>query len=303
MQDVWENNCQIHQDNYKVKKDLINKNSICDNFLESRCRYPQDTERTNPCLKNHAVGLVLENKHKLKIIIGPYDSLKYRIVWNGGLLGIILGYLNRTLNLDVLNSLLKNIHSEIVLLTKGFIEQGCKRQKIEVISDFFGNVHIEDKNNIAIWLLLATLQYYSNYEIRQFINEYFLTPIEYLKRVIKGITDKVQFNILNFLELYRCYPPIEPNLRRLVEDKIKEIMQIKDMKEFTRERFNKLNISIDCLLKEVIDLSPLNFNNLFDGIEIYEIYCSFGSYLIVRANISVAPIILDMRDIIGRKVL
>ena len=117
LQYVWDNNCQILQDNNKFKEDLIRKNSICDNFLEPRCRYPRDAERTNPCLKNHAIGLVLENECRFKIIIGPYDSLKYRMIWNGGLLGIILGYSNRILNLDILNSTLNKIYSEIFLLS------------------------------------------------------------------------------------------------------------------------------------------------------------------------------------------
>jgi aspartate/methionine/tyrosine aminotransferase len=101
-------------------------------LLDPRCGYPKDSERLNPCLEDFGIGLVMIDSHTLKIFIAPLKTLKYNIIWHGGLFGLILGRYNRIINIETLAELLlelaknlKKILGEPDFDTPSKIIDGC----------------------------------------------------------------------------------------------------------------------------------------------------------------------------------
>lgn len=74
----------------------------CQNFLKPRCNFPTESSHTNPCLKNHGLALLMSNQRNLKLLSAPIDKLKYIMMWEGGIAGIIVGYKRKILNLELL---------------------------------------------------------------------------------------------------------------------------------------------------------------------------------------------------------
>jgi hypothetical protein len=110
-----------HQPNNKSNesgKDFVSasyKNDVlCENLLEPQCGFPKDSERLNPCLKDYGIGLVMYDTQTLKITIAPLGSLKYQMIWEGGLFGVILGRRNRIINLETLTNLLSKVARELI---------------------------------------------------------------------------------------------------------------------------------------------------------------------------------------------
>ncbi len=311
-------NClkEVYNNNFAnpTKNKNFKQRVICEDLFAPKCGYPIGSERTNPCLKNHAIGLIMVGDSTLKVIIGSLDALKYHMIWEGSLLGLILGYSNRIMNIEILEKMLNKIFLVLESCIEKFNNNDKNPENI-INNSFFGEYKVKlistysninnSLNNYALgqWILINFLRYYRNFEIKRFIYNFFEKPLSFLKVLLKGILKEIDIEILQFIELYKYFTPLSFDLRHAFEDNFKEMLDIKEIAEFSRNAIeHKAGLTFFDITKTFGNISFINFKALAKELEIYEILCALGPILIVNSNISDKPMLLSMYDLIGRKV-
>lgn len=287
---------------------------ICKDLLAPKCGFPHNSERVNPCLKNHAIGLVMIDDSTLRVIIGPLEFINYQMAWKGGLLGLIFGYSNRIMNIEILEQKFRKIFPLIKSSIKEF-NNNDGYHKIFNKKSFFGEYKISlhspyldlknfsDNHSIIQWILINFFRYYKNFEIKLFIANFFERPLSFLKILLKQILKKFDIEILQFIELYKYFTPLTSDLRQNFEDNVKKLLNIDKISKFSRYLIeNEANIKFVDLVEIFKQIPFVNFKALNKELEIYEILCALGSKLIVKSNISDNPMLLTISDLIGRKI-
>jgi len=274
--------------------------SLCRNLLEPRCGYPQDAEATNPCLKNHGIGLILKDAQTLSIVIGPLNLLKYRLIWEGGLLALVFGFSNRILNLEQLN----------ILLRKAFrtIYQSAESQ-LQILSPFSRLNHQQYQDFFNTELLIEFFKYYQDSDIRKHLNDYFSAPLKILEAISRSLVKDCDVEILDYVELCNQFPPLSRTFREAMEHRLNDHYNIEDKdykwENFPDEIINHIPKFLEEPSQSPFNVVPLDLNNLKQEMSIHEVLGSFGPHLLCKSDYSMDlkdPILLNMKDLIGRKV-
>jgi hypothetical protein len=251
-----------------------------------------------------------------KIVVGTLDNLKYKMIWDGGLFGLIFGCSNRIINLEIFKKKLSEFFLIIKSCTDEFNELDIKNNnfspesflrkcKIKLISQYSDLKNWQDKHAIFQWILISFLKYYKNYQIQQFIGKYFDRPLYFLRNLIERLIEKNDLELLQFIKLYKYFTPLSLELRQYYEQVFKKLLDVSDIRDFSTKRIERSNnLTLSEILKTIAESTPfVDFDELgTKEIELREVLCSFGSLLIVDSNISKVPMLLHLSDLVGRTI-
>lgn len=214
----------------------------CNNFLEPRCGYPLDSDRINPCLLNHGIGLLLKDNQTFTIYAAPLEKLKYMMAWDGGIAGIILGYSRRIMNLEQLERLFSNVVKSANQVIQKLNESIDNKNQIIKITVPQIQMRQNPENTLSLreWILFSFLKYYQNYEIQKYCRFLLDRPLFILKKVLEGILQDLDIEILEFLKLYEWYPPLDFKFREWLEGNFKHLLNLENLKSFKCEIMDKL---------------------------------------------------------------
>lgn len=282
---------------------------LCENLLSPECGFPINSEKTNPCLKNHAIGISILNANMMKIHIAPFSSIKYKIIKDGGICGIILGCKNKILNLEILKKLFPKISRSIT----NIIDIDYDEYKYMKIRMPFSSFDPSERIQLAYQLFtLNFLSYYDNQNIRKIINPLIERAISPLKNLMKEMDVRFDLEILDFLELLHYFTPLERNFREELEKILTNSLGLSNETDFQEALSNIISINnLDESKKYFKKLTEIlknhikfyDFNEPDIDLEIHEILCAFGSHLVIKSNISRKPLIIDINELIGRRVI
>ncbi|MHA1273976.1 MAG: hypothetical protein ACTSQS_11150 [Promethearchaeota archaeon] len=291
-----------------------NKRVLCEDFLNPRCGYPIDSEVPNPCLRGHGIGLIMVDDSTLKVIIGPVSVLKYRMIWEGGLFGLILGYSDRILNLEFLRRILGELFKvvrfsldEFNANSLGYIGKNGSfyfgNYKVRLVFSDLEFFDLFRSRSLSQWLFVNFFRYYKNFCVKLYLNKFFKRPLFFLKFLVERIIGEIDIDIIEFLELFRCFTPFSFELRENYERDLLDLLKIDDISLFSGGLVDSLeSVSYRDILGVFSKIGLIKFNELKDGVELREILCALGSFLIVRCDLSDEPLLLNLNDLIGRKV-
>ena len=295
----------------------------CQNFLKPRCGFPIESSRTNPCLKNHGLALLMSNQRSLKLISAPIDKLKYMMMWEGGIAGIIVGYKRKILNLELLEKWLSKILKIIGEEIRSINQQSSIRN--DLISVIFPQLNFnqpataKETTNFKEWLLYTFLKYYDKYEFQKYYKILISTPIFILKEILEVITRKMEIDILEFINFLDRYPPLNFRFREDLGTNFKIALNIDRIDKFKTDLMDEFHYVIDddrhgihlkppnktfftSFLNQFSPLELIKFpgKKLNEEIEIYKILGAFGKKIIVKSNQTAEPGILNLNEISGR---
>jgi len=289
-------------------------NQICENLLLPSCGFPMVSEKTNPCLKNHGIGLVITDNITLKIIIGTLDTLKYKIIRGGGLIGIILGYSDRIMNIEILGRIFKDFLQFIRSCAKEFNDNTKFSSKnfdffqetvvkVAVNHDNLSSINESKESTISWWFLINFLRYYGNYGAKVLVRDLLRKPIIILKFIVAQLLESKIFNfeILGVVEIFKFFSPVNHSLRDFCEKKIQKNFKIERINDFWptfRKYLRRGEISNFSNFFDLEFISDLD--NIEKELEIKEVLTSLGSCLVIDSNLSKNPIIICIDDLIGR---
>jgi hypothetical protein len=234
------------------ENNIISENRIiCNNLLSPSCGFPINSERTNPCLKNHAFGISILKGNAMKMFVAPIESVKYKMIRTGGICGVIIGYSDRIMNLErvkeiyprfinvlkqgeTLNgkngnksSLTKNENSSLKkqqirqLVIDSEPLEPCKEYSQTKIYEPFENLDPAQKYDLAYYLFaLHFFMYYKEPKIQSYIKSILERTSVPLKNILERVINSFDFEILDFLELIFSYPPVDRNFRNNIENEI-----------------------------------------------------------------------------------
>ena len=296
---------------YNLSKESDNQIKItCDNLLEPDCNFPFGDEIINPCLINQAIGLIITNERTTKIIIATEDTIKFNMIYNGGLFGLIFGYSNKILNLEIVEEKL----TYIIYLIREAIQIYSNKHKILIdkgnisILNYYIDENKKDRESYFELLTLNFLNYYDIKEIHTIINNYIKDPLDIISEILTKIQQETSLELLGFLELFNLFSPLKQNFREFIEQKITEELNFRESDSFLNNFSDYLKIinsgdvfkKISTIFRKYVSIH--DFSNSSEELEIYEIYCSIGSILVVKANLGDNPIIVSLESLIGREI-
>jgi hypothetical protein len=290
----------------------------CENLLEPRCGYPIFSESTNPCLLNHGIGLIVESPASVKILIAPLKKLKYYMIREGGIIGVIFGCSNKIINLESLENQLVQIFAyleeTINLINTQLENYEEKRIKLKLkFPQIDGNNPINQEyseskinDNPLYWMVLLNfLNYYKSYTIKTYMNKLLRTPVQILKEIIVNLSKVTDLEILDFYELYNTIIPFDKNLRDLIEDEIiKSTMKtqnsrfLENLVNFIRHNSEtKLHNAFLRIFQEKIFNQMVRIN---EEIQINRVLGVLGSNLLIQTNHLEYFGVIKIDDLIGR---
>ncbi len=150
--------------------------------------------------------------------------------------------------------------------------------------------------------MINLLDYYPNFLIQHFISKYFEKSFELLKVLLKRVTLELDFEILDFIELYKVYPPIHFELRSVLEQQIKKEFDIKEINQLALSHLSKLMSFETDVLNTVIDPDIINLNDLVGEFEIYHILWSIGPYIFSKTSTSQNISVINLYDLLGKRI-
>ncbi|MHA1499087.1 MAG: hypothetical protein ACTSRT_16290 [Promethearchaeota archaeon] len=285
---------------------------VCKDLLNPGCGFLNDPERMNPCLRNHAIGIIIFSPTKIGILIGRLDLIKYQMIWMGGIYGLILGYSNRIMNLEMLENVLEQVAGDLksLFLDKQVCSEGGSVELIPVVTNLKMSIKTTLKPNLGInWLLFCFYNYYNDYNSKKVINT-FLTPCVGLFRAIldrlMGKTD-TNLEILDFFELHNIYAPLNPRLRRNIESILRKSFEGVELIEISRiiaQESETSLIRLQNLIRILEDeIKVFRIDELSNDLEIHGVLGSIGPHLIIDCDISETPAIIHLNDLIGREII
>ncbi|MGV9172822.1 MAG: hypothetical protein ACOC35_09675 [Promethearchaeia archaeon] len=290
--------------------------TICADFFKPRCKYPASSEKINPCLKSYGIGISILNSRTLKVISAPIKKLKYKMIWEGGLYGVILGKAFEIINLRDMVSISDQFFK---ILSQVIKQKPLSEIKVIPSASFntsFNNGDLELENHLFIkFLINSYLTYYNFKDIMKFRDNLLVEPLSVFKMVIENLMERLsnQENILEVLDvipLYKKTPGISLGLRDYINSKIKDkIFQKKNIKnkDFL-PGFCALAESSPKRLLEIIyhvfsELKPLKISELKKSVHLYKIFGTFGSNLLCKTNIGNEPCLINISELIGRRLI
>jgi len=279
---------------------------ICGNLFKAQCGFPINSEKINPCLKNHAIAIILKDFDTIEIIIGSLESIKYQIIACGGLLSVILGNRNRIMNLEKLEL----VFNDITFIIDNFIRD-YEGEKFKFI---YGKFQFETSKNskfIKTCLLISFLRYYKCYTIKKIFQNLFAEAIIFLKHLITHIFYEIKYDIeiLDFIELYKLFPPLSSGLRSYIEEFLIGFFESQKISSVLDKILEDTlhNIEIEKYFEDIklVNGYKDSINNYYNRKEINmeEVLYSCGSYLFIREVQKKKIRVISIQEIIGRNII
>ncbi|MBD3256546.1 MAG: hypothetical protein GF383_15735 [Candidatus Lokiarchaeota archaeon] len=325
-------NCVVSNTFQKLVQDnrSISNFKTCGNLLSPRCRFPLDSEKTNPCLKNHGIGVLLTDKNSLRILIGPLEKLKYNMIWEGGVFGAVFGYSNKIMSLDILGLRLTNFFRCLFDefknqdLIREFPQNNLLKKLINTSSEeniskppltyihHFNAANREEMTDLnesfATLLLLNYLNYYQNHSIRRFLNNSLgeITPI--FRKILTAVLKGTNLELIQYVELFNMYPPLHSLLRNFIDKSIMDRFNVNSIPDgFQSISKDDTKQLLECVKSSFSILDWRANYNKSGRIEISKILGALGSRWIVEESYHPlqdgnAPRILKIEDVIGSRI-
>ncbi|MBD3198145.1 MAG: hypothetical protein GF317_24055 [Candidatus Lokiarchaeota archaeon] len=252
---------------------------LCKTLLNPSCGLKLKFDHPTPCLRNHGIGLILADTNIIQLIIAPLESLKYRMIYEGGFLGIILGYSNRILNVEQLEPVMDTLTDTFsdlcdklnIKLINEFLQTEkssgkpsnpfCPSNRSEenillLVSQYFrdrsNSLHNIQFQTFLRWLIVKFLSFYDSKEIKSLLNDFFEGPINILRQLIDSIEEGTDLQILDYIELISLSPPIKASLRELMEKDFRQVFNKNPhIKKSIKDHGNQFNFvsTINSVLK------------------------------------------------------
>ena len=300
------------------EKESISKTLLCEDLLNPKCGYPITFEKINPCLKNHAIGVLILNHNKLEIIIGTLEAIRYQMIRKGGIYGLIFGYSNRVLNLERLRQILRDFIKQIKLIIEDYNQlvqknnlneewKNIKISNLELINPFKGtkNLFELDKTIISEWFILNFLSYYTNFSSKKLMHMILTPSINILEYLVKNLYKKVELDIeiLDIVELNKMFPPLNFELRDYYENLFKKWLGKNNFRDVIRNLSKNCENVIRCIIPSISDeMNSVNFEKINSTLKIHEIMCILGSYVILKSNHSNNYSCVNLNELIGHRI-
>jgi len=289
---------------------------LCEDIFNPRCQFPLDPELLNPCLKNHGIGLLMEDSRRLKILIGSLESIKYQMIWNGGLFGVILGRSKQILNLPLLSGVISEVQQEIKRHVKSYNasingaswrEMGGLKRQVRILN---GSGFLRDFSSFTVneWILLSYWSQDMRYVVKQRIQEWLMPSITFLIELVRKILEQHELEIVDYHDIMDGFTPLSENLRSYLENH----RVIRRLEELILEKGRWVHY-FDKVLNDVAEHPERSFFNQekFFGafnnsknqaihLEIEEIMGAFGQFLIVKPVHLEFPTVLTTWELIGK---
>jgi len=294
---------------------------VCENLFLPRCGFTNLNNKTIPCLISHGIGIVIYKDNHISLIFGTEDRIKYRMISGGGICGIILRVRNKILNIDELERFILDFCK---LLKKIVIDFNSKISR-DLIEGFCIHGGLEDKNftydkhlinggpiskvTFLDWIFLTFFQYYKNRNFNMFAENYFLRIQEFLEHLINGFKEFEKYNlqIVDFISLYECYPPIDFNLRRFLEENFSEYFDKSHQLRINKDFFEEDKKAIILRLKNCFNWGfSEECKEEILGHEYFSIQGIsgvFGPYLLVKMNNNENYNVILSTELIGRSII
>jgi len=272
---------------------------ICSNLLEPRCGLPLSFERTNSCLKDHAIAIIFKDFSTIQVRIGLKATLKYKVLRDGGIFSVIFGMSYTILNIEKLGSILCNIFEELLNFTMNFNETREPSDNFTVNLDFARTSENVIKKMMESILLLQFLEYYQDHRAKLYLESLFGDIINFFLQLIGVMHKKFNFIILDYIELYKKYPPLNLELRFAVERYFEQELGIRSIEELFKLNFTELNLKLKRGWNTYLE-SARFFTEIEESLEIYKVYAALGSSLLIQSDLYTFPIFITIRECIGR---
>lgn len=243
---------------------------VCPNFLEPQCGFPMESTHLNPCLENYGIGLLIRDAGTLALYAAPLTKLKYIMLWDGGIAGVILGYKRIIIQLDKLEELVKIIgrisQNTIRTLNKTLESEHCPiKISLPQTGKTEGSHKFSHKNNaLNEWILYNFLDYYQFYEAQKYCKIFLQRPLLILRELLEHILREVRIEILEFLKFYKWYPPLAFNFREWLKENFKKTLDLKYMRDFTCERMERLRDGAIYSKENSVE-NALNSRNIYNN--------------------------------------
>lgn len=291
--------------------------NICENLLKPRCNFPLAFERVNPCLKNHAIGVIILTGNNLEVIIGTLDTIKYQMMWRGGIFGLIFGYSNKILNLEMLNHILRifikqlnQIIKEYSFHIKTIFNDNLEKVNIcktRLRASFNKSESLLEKDRKIIneWFFLNFLGFYTNYDAKKLLITLIEPSFRLMEYVIKSIYKILNPNLelLDIIEIYKTFTPYSFELRTYFENNLNDEFNKEDISDMLRYLRKTCEYDINSIILDIFDrVKAVNFRHIVDKLKINEILCSLGSYIVINTDFSKDISFIQLNDLIGCKI-
>ncbi|MBN1800685.1 MAG: hypothetical protein JW891_04220 [Candidatus Lokiarchaeota archaeon] len=323
----------------KFQKELEHQGEIqndvekepCEDFLRPSCGFPANGEVTNPCLKNHAIGLISMDGDHVVILVGLRDTIKYRMIQVGGLFGVILGYRQRILNLEELRRIVPQIQEALSTTFYDDDETGRNRAQITLLLD--SQLRASEAwihRAFHYWLFHAYLNYRVNREVSSFLRARITAMSRPLRTMVQKLVQRLEFDDIELIETINYFPPIDKEIKITLETALQdgfnamesissrknssspdvlEIIRIlidKDLANLSN-RANRANRADESYLEYLERFGLLNLFEVLkleestEVLEIQKVLWAAGSFLVVKTRFREAPVVLNMKELIGRQ--
>ncbi|MHA1413781.1 MAG: hypothetical protein ACTSO4_14330 [Promethearchaeota archaeon] len=314
---LWEAYNKFELNDLEKEVCISNDFDKCD-LLLPECGFVLSGDDVNPCLRNHAIGLIIQNNGRIKIIWERLENIKQLMILNGGLFGIILGVRNKILNILSLSSVLKRFSQLLERMIKEFKDKfysdtlnfyGVEKHNsdFKILRAKKSNYLLEKKlgDYLLDWIILRyLLQDNSNLSV-EYLNSYYVEAFNFIRFFIEKFNEKRNFNleILDFLELYQFFGPLTENFVSDLEERLSLQSNSKSTHQVLVER---LKSDQSVILNDLINMFDDKNELLRELDDVYfninEVGGNFGSFIIVKTDLSEKWMIFNIQDFIGREI-
>lgn len=273
----------------------------CEDFFNSRCGIKTKLDETAPCYLNHSIGLILEDYETIKVIIGTIHKLKYMMMRNGGLMGVILGKTSQILNLDLFE---RRVPVYLQKLKDSVDLYGTLKmdEKINDLQIWFQTKHGLPGNpkKVNFWLLVNFLSYYKDSDFTWLYFKLFDKPLKAFRFIINYVVEHTDLELIDSIQIHKSLVPIKREIREACKMHFIKILDLDDLSDFSKDKLD--DPEFNALLNNFEPFIQLSKSDFKEGVEIRTISGAMATYLIGITNKGVNPVIINSNHLLGRQI-
>jgi hypothetical protein len=300
---------------------------VCRDLLNPDCGAMVDLERINPCLKNHGIGLILYNQNKIGVLIGTIESIRYQMIWKGGIYGVLLGYSNKIMNLELLEKEMNSVTQALKAVFSNYSKISNIGSPEIIPAMVYDDFHLLDKTKLdlgILQILVNFFNFYPDYNSKKIVRYILMRCIEIVEAIGGQVLSKLEssIEILDIIEIFKIQNPLHVELRGFLENIMKKefLNSDVDQMELVTEgrlmnimpsisriivrKIQSFRYPIESLVRRIRDeLGLVQTDQLRGGLEIQEVLGSFGSFLIVKGDFSEKLSLIQIGELIGQEII
>ena len=314
---LWDVYGEFQYDGSRIGENNGKGYDSCD-LLLPECGHILSGDEVNPCLRNHAIGMIIQDNNRIKVTCERLENIKHLMTLNGGLFVFILGIRNKILDIISLSSILKQFRQLLEVIIKEYKEKyqkstsnfyGIKKDHSDfrILSVERSNYLLEKNlgNYLLDWIILRYLLRDNSGIATDYLNSYYSEVFEFIRFFVKGFIEKKNndLEILDFLELHDFFSPLTPNF---ISDLEEQLLLVSDSESSYKRLVEKLKSNRSAVLNSLMSMFVNKEKLLMELEEDYfntcEVAGNFGSFIIIKTNLSEKWTIFNIQDFVGREI-